>query len=94
MTKGVVDFFRTPAGLVLIGASLATGGTLGIPKLLGGDSRPEARVEAASPNTEARLQALENQIVAMRTEQNAKMQRLEDRLDRLIERPYASRVPR
>lgn len=93
MTKGVMEFFKTPAGLVLIGASLATGGTLGVPKLVGAFTA-EAHGSVESPRTEARLQALENQIVAMRSEQNAKLQRLEDRLDRLIERPFASRTTR
>lgn len=92
--SAMVSLLKTPAGLVILGALLATGGNIAANRMLGmGDSaRPTAT--GAVPELESQITSVKADIKAMREEQKADSRRLEEKLDRWIERTYAMRGPR
>lgn len=92
--SAMVLLLKTPAGLVILGALLATGGNIAVNRMLGMGEPARAAGAVAVPELESQITSVKADIKAMREEQKADSRRLEDKLDRWIERSYAMRGPR
>lgn len=90
--KGMTDFFKGPAGYVLLGAALAQGGSQVARRFFFVDPPEAAAGVPCSQDFDKRFNEIKEDIASLKREQNDRFHHIENRLDRIAERPYA-RVP-